>query len=107
MTWDYVPIVHWNFIEVHAAIVVPCLIVLKPLLRKFFPKFFATSHPEDIADVQGSGSGELRPSPPPMVVVQPSQDASSGSEKGFTGGEKSSVDVDLESNSSNSGPPTR
>jgi len=37
-SWDFVHIANWNAIEVNSAIVVVCLIVLKPLFRKFAPR---------------------------------------------------------------------
>ena len=43
-TWDYVAINYWNCIEVNGAILIPCLVVLKPLVRKFWPGFSSSSH---------------------------------------------------------------
>lgn len=43
MTWDYVEVLNWSAIEQNISIIVPCLIVLKPLLAKLFP-CLATPH---------------------------------------------------------------
>lgn len=37
VTWDYVAISNWTAVEVNVSILVPCLIVLKPLLSKLIP----------------------------------------------------------------------
>jgi len=42
-TWDYVFIAEWNAIEINSAILVSCLIVLKPLFRKLVPRLFTAS----------------------------------------------------------------
>lgn len=42
-SWDFVQIAYWNSIEVNSAIVVSCLIVLKPLFRKLIQKVFPAS----------------------------------------------------------------
>ena len=36
-TWDWVQISNWNAIEINSAVVVSCLIVLRPLFRKVAP----------------------------------------------------------------------
>ncbi|KAK1760319.1 hypothetical protein QBC47DRAFT_3618 [Echria macrotheca] len=53
MLWDYVYITYWNCVEVNGAIVLPCLVVLKPLLRKLWPNLFSADHNE-LHDAAGS-----------------------------------------------------
>ena len=67
VTWDYVSVNNWNAVEINTAIVVPCLIVLKPLLVKLFPGLSTPHHsnnPRDAPPTIGSAeanTGRDRP----------------------------------------------
>ncbi|KAK1749929.1 hypothetical protein QBC47DRAFT_395237 [Echria macrotheca] len=51
--WDYVYINYWNCVEVNSAIVLPCMVVLKPLFRKLWPGAFSGDH-DEIVDAAAS-----------------------------------------------------
>ena len=44
VTWDFVAINNWTAVEVNVAILVPCLIVLKPLLARLLPSLSTPQH---------------------------------------------------------------
>ena len=48
-TWDFVPIAHWNCVEVNVAIVCACLLTMKPLINKKWPGFLSEPSAEGAA----------------------------------------------------------
>ena len=55
--WDYAPISYWTCVEINGAIIIPCLILLKPLFRKLLPKFFSTDH-ESLSDIENPSGAD-------------------------------------------------
>ena len=57
ITWDYVEVANWSAVELNISILVPCLIVLKPLLAKLFPSLSTpqqSTNPRDAPPTIGS-----------------------------------------------------
>jgi len=42
--WDFAFISYWNSVELNGAIILPCLVVMRPLLRKLWPRSLMNSH---------------------------------------------------------------
>lgn len=56
-TWDYAVVQYWTLVEMNIAIVIACLLVLKPLLAKMFPALLGpqpSPSPEDAPRTIGS-----------------------------------------------------
>ena len=111
-SWDFVHIANWNSIEVNSAIVVSCLIVLKPLIRKLSTKLFPASDQDLIQDEPYPGySGETMRrrarmsglTPRRLTVVEMGGAEELGNEKRLAGGDASPVDVESQTSGSGSG----
>ncbi|KAK3344509.1 hypothetical protein B0T25DRAFT_487390 [Lasiosphaeria hispida] len=59
--WDYAFISYWNCVEVNGAIILPCLVVIRPLLRKLWPSSVLNDHASP--DGLESYSSAERPQP--------------------------------------------
>jgi len=68
-------------VEINTAIIVPCLIVLKPLVKKLFPRFFTADHSR-IGPFVNARSPVLSPSQA-AVPVFGHEEVSRESEKDF------------------------
>ncbi|KAF3809640.1 hypothetical protein GCG54_00012927 [Colletotrichum gloeosporioides] len=55
-TFDSPGIAEWSIIELNTAIVCACLITLKPLARRFFPRLLGSTN-HDVGKERGPGSG--------------------------------------------------
>ena len=97
-TWDFAFITNWNFIEVNSAILVPCLIVLKPLMRKLFPKLFAYPDPDQGQLALGTSASDIIS--PAQVKVKSGGGTGDRSEKGFMGSDTTAIDVESRASSS-------
>ncbi|KAK1762891.1 hypothetical protein QBC33DRAFT_253227 [Phialemonium atrogriseum] len=56
VTWDFVPISVWNVVEVNMVIFCACGMTYKPLIAKFWPRWFTP--PEKSGDVSPSDNGQ-------------------------------------------------
>jgi len=91
-SWDYVPITNWNSIEINSAIVVSCIIVLKPLMRRLVPSLFTAS---DQGPMPDRACVETRTrtrglSPRWLTTLEASRDTT----KQLTGGDTSVADLE-------------
>ena len=82
-SWDFVYIANWNSIEVNSAIVISCLIVLKPLLRKLVPRLFTADQDPILGEEYKVSGGEV-----------------AGNEKQLLGSVESGPDADSQASSS-------
>ena len=99
-TYEYAAIVKWTSIEVSSAIVVSCLIVLKPLLRKFFPRLFTSPDQGQPVDRTYSLTAVPEANRPHLTAVG---DADHGCEKDLVDGD--TLGLDAESQASSTGRP--
>lgn len=63
-TWDGVFVKYWTIVELNISVIVPCLLVLKPLLAKLFPSLSRpqpSPSPEDAPQTIGSDPFNRRP----------------------------------------------
>ncbi|KAK0703682.1 hypothetical protein B0T26DRAFT_864637 [Lasiosphaeria miniovina] len=63
-TGDNPGVAKWSTIEINTAIICACLVTLKPLISRFFPKLLGSDHPG--GDDGRHGNTDVR-SPPPTV----------------------------------------
>jgi len=103
-SWDYVHIANWNSIEVNLAIVVTCLIVLKPLFRKFAPKLFTTSAQGPVLGEEYHDATTRRREISASTSRRPTLEIGGGevlgNEKQLLGSDASSADVESQVSSS-------
>ncbi|KAK5659580.1 hypothetical protein OQA88_782 [Cercophora sp. LCS_1] len=58
--YDYATLSYWNCVEVNSAIIIPCLVVMRPLFRKILKSSAAHSH-EPLDGLEDQESLELAP----------------------------------------------
>ena len=103
-SWDYVRIANWNSIEVNLAIIVTCLIVLKPLFRKLVPKLFTTSAQGPVLGEEYHDAMTRRPGISALTSRQLTPEIGGGevlgNEKQLLGSDASRADVESQASSS-------
>jgi hypothetical protein len=52
LQWDSIPLSHWNCVEVNVAIVCACLMTMKPLIDKLWPRLLDPPSNEAPLDVE-------------------------------------------------------
>ncbi|KAK5658378.1 hypothetical protein OQA88_2354 [Cercophora sp. LCS_1] len=65
-TWNTVKLTHWTIIECNTAIVIGCIMTLKPLISKMFPNLLETR-------CSRMGSSDVTNSPPLTIGSKPSR----------------------------------